>query len=126
MLLPYKLFDGMFVSIYAISHAIIRFCLEQFRGDDRGRVGRLTHTNIYSLFLILLGGLAWIVGSGGQNTPVDLGVRWIDVASNPVIIPVILLGVAAMFAFGLHYKHVGSWMSHSSACSTDTPPVDKG
>lgn len=110
MLLPYKLFDGMFTAVYLISHAMIRFYLERFRGDDRGRVGRLTVTNIYSLMYIPIGGLAWLVGSAGTNTALDLGVRWIHVASDPIILPVVLLGVAAMFAFGLHYKQVGSWL----------------
>jgi prolipoprotein diacylglyceryl transferase len=115
MLLPYKLFDGMFAAIYLISHAIIRFCLEHFRGDDRGKVGPLTVTNIYSLVCILLGIIAWIVGLAGADTPLDLGIRWIDVASDPVIIPMVLVGLSAMFAFGLHYKQVGNWLDNTQA-----------
>jgi prolipoprotein diacylglyceryltransferase len=104
----------MFTAIYLIAHAIIRFCLEWFRGDDRGKWGPLTHTNVYSLLCIFFGALAWIVGSAGGNTPVDLGVRWIDVVSNPMITPVVLVSVAVMLIFGLHYKQVGSWISHPS------------
>jgi prolipoprotein diacylglyceryl transferase len=115
MLLPYKLFDGMFAAIYLVSHAIIRFCLERFRGDDRGKVGRVTVTDMYSLLYIPLGILAWIVGSAGTNTPLDLGVRWTHVAASPGIIPVGVVGVAAMFAFGLHYKQVGSWLEDPTA-----------
>jgi prolipoprotein diacylglyceryl transferase len=120
MLLPHKLFDGMFAAIYLISHAIIRFCLERFRGDDRGKVGRVTVTDIYSLLYIPLGILVWIVGSAGTKTPLDLGIRWTQVASDPVIIPVVVVGVVAMFAFGLHYKQVGSWLGSPPAGGTCT------
>src|SRR5690606_16319278 len=47
--LPYMPFDGALAGGYLISHALIRYSLEYFRQDDRGRLwGPLTHTNLYS------------------------------------------------------------------------------
>jgi prolipoprotein diacylglyceryl transferase len=116
-LLPYKAFDGMFAALYLITHPIIRFALERFRQDDRGKLGRWTHTNVYSLMMIAMGlvALAWGLSSAGTNTPVNVHFRFIHTLTHGPVIPYFVLTfLAAAAAFGVHYKAVGSWIAKTS------------
>lgn len=117
-LLPYMPFDGALAGLYLISHSIIRYTLEYFRQDDRGKlIGKLTHTNLYS-GLMILGGLAcWWYGasSAGSVSTVDMSVRLVHVLGNMNVMPwIALYGVVFGFAYGVHYKQVGSWISSPS------------
>ncbi len=116
-LLPYKMFDGMFAALYLITHPIIRFILERFRQDDRGTVGRWTHTNIYSLMMVGMGLMVLVYGFSGAatNLPLDVQFRFIHTVSHtPTVFYCLLTFVVAAAAFGVHYKQVGSWMSRPS------------
>lgn len=114
-LLPLKAFDGMFAALYLITHPIIRFFLERFRQDPRGKVGRFTHTNLYSLLMIALGVVVLYVGLGsGSNLPVNLQFRFIHTISGPAVPYLVFVFLAACAAFGVHYKAVGSWISNPS------------
>ncbi|MBZ5714557.1 prolipoprotein diacylglyceryl transferase [Nannocystis pusilla] len=116
-LLPFKVFDGMFAALYLITHPIIRFALERFRQDDRGQVGRWTHTNIYSLMMIAFGVLVLAFGlaSDASNLPINLQLRYIHVIGNSAsIFYFVFIFLAACAAFGVHYKSVGSWLSKPS------------
>jgi prolipoprotein diacylglyceryltransferase len=125
-LLPYKLFDGMFAALYLITHPLIRFALERFRQDDRGKVGSWTHTNIYSLVMIVLGlaMLAYGLSSASTNLPINVQFRFIHTLTwGPAIPYFIFTFIAACAAFGVHYKAVGSWISKPSGGVT--PQVDE-
>ncbi len=116
-LLPYKAFDGMFAALYLITHPMIRFVLELFRQDDRGKVGSLTHSNIYSLMMIGMGliVLAYGLASSATNVPLDVHFRFIHtLASGPTVLYCLLTFFAAAAAFGVHYRNVGSWLSKPS------------
>lgn len=116
-LLPYKVFDGMFAALYLITHPIIRFALERFRQDDRGKLGRWTHTNLYSLIMIGLGLVVLLNGLSpfATNLPVNVHFRYIHTLSLAPAIPYfVFIFLAACAAFGVHYKSVGSWMSKPS------------
>lgn len=116
-LLPFKVFDGMFAALYLITHPIIRFALERFRQDDRGQVGRWTHTNLYSLLMIAFGVLVLAVGlaTDATNLPINLQFRYIHtLAHGSTIGYLAFVFLAACAAFGVHYKSVGSWLSKPS------------
>lgn len=116
-LLPFKVFDGMFAALYLITHPLIRFALERFRQDDRGQVGRWTHTNLYSLLMIALGLLVLAVGlaSDATNLPINLQHRYIHVIGTEAAAPYfVFIFLAACAAFGVHYRAVGSWVSKPS------------
>ncbi|MEM7152699.1 MAG: prolipoprotein diacylglyceryl transferase family protein [Myxococcota bacterium] len=117
-ILPYMPFDGALTGLYLIGHSIIRISLEYFRQDDRGRLwGKLTHTNLYSAVMILGGVAALTYGSlySATSTP-DLGVRLVHVFFDGNIFPwICLYGVVFGFAYGVHYKKVGSWISSPSS-----------
>jgi prolipoprotein diacylglyceryl transferase len=130
MLLPYKAFDGMFAALYLITHPIIRYCLEFFRQDDRGKVGRWTHTNIYSLMMVAFGALVLTVGlaSDATNLPVNLQFRYVHTLfGSGALIYFVLIFVAGCAAFGVHYKSVGSWISKpSGGLSADITEMGMG
>ncbi len=128
-LLPFKVFDGMFAALYLITHPIIRVFLERFRQDDRGKVGRWTHTNIYSLMMVAFGVMALVAGlSSGSNLAVNLQFRFIHTITLSSVLPYLVLTfVAACAAFGVHYKSVGSWVSKPSAgMGPDITELDMG
>ncbi len=114
---PHMPFDGAITGIYLIGHSIIRYSLEYFRQDDRGRLwGKLTHTNLYSA-LMILGGIACIAVGSTSGTPpaADTTHRLIHVLTNGSIMPwLIMYGLVFGFAYGVHYKKVGSWISSPS------------
>ena len=117
VILPYLPFDGAMTGIYLISHSLVRYTLEYFRQDDRGRLwGKLTHTNLYSALMILGGTLALVFGylAGPQVTP-DMSTRLVHVLFDGSIFPwIALYGLVFGFAYGVHYKKVGSWISSPS------------
>jgi prolipoprotein diacylglyceryltransferase len=116
-LLPYKAFDGMFAALYLITHPMIRFVLERFRQDDRGKLGKLTHSNIYSFIMIGIGlmVLAFGLSSSGTNMPINVQYRFIHtIGSGTTLVYCVLTFFVAAAAFGLHYKAVGSWLSKPS------------
>lgn len=114
-LLPYMPFDGALGGLYFIAHSIVRIVLEHFRQDDRGKLWKgVSHTKLYAV-LQALGGAA-IISFGamqGTHAPLDLGIRYIHVLGDPAILPWILTyGVVFGTVYGVHYKHVGSWLAH--------------
>jgi prolipoprotein diacylglyceryltransferase len=116
-LLPYKMFDGMFAALYLITHPMIRFALERFRQDDRGKVGSWTHTHIYAFVMIGLGLMcvAWGLSSAGTNIAINVHFRYVHTLMTTDAVPYYVLAfVAATAAFGVHYKNVGSWISKPS------------
>jgi prolipoprotein diacylglyceryl transferase len=122
-ILPYLPFDGALAGLYLIGHSVIRISLEYFRQDDRGRLwGTITHTNLYSAIMILAGGCALLHGYlfGVHRIP-DMSVRYVHVLSNGSLMPWVGLGALVFgFAYGVHYKKVGSWISSPS---TAPPPA---
>lgn len=117
MLLPYKAFDGMFGALYLITHPMIRFVLETFRQDDRGKLGKLTHSNIYSLMMMGIGllVLAYGMSSSATNLPIDVHFRYIHTITNGQALAFCTLTFfVAAAAFGAHYRNVGSWLSKPS------------
>ncbi len=117
LLLPYKVFDGMFAGLYLITHPIIRVIMERFRQDDRGKlIGPLTHTNLYSAIQVVLGIIAMSFGyAAGANLPVDMSYSWFGTLFHPQMGWYMLITFAtAIFAYGVHYKKVGSWVHHRS------------
>ncbi|TPV96375.1 MAG: prolipoprotein diacylglyceryl transferase [Myxococcales bacterium FL481] len=125
VMLPYKPFDGAIAATYLVLHPITRVILERFREDDRGRViGPITHTHLYSLAMVVSGlAVAATQWRGGANTTLDISYRLVHVALDPQLlawlVPISALG---FFAFGVHYKKVGSWLgNHDKAASSESP-----
>jgi len=125
-LLPYKAFDGMFAALYLITHPMIRFVLERFRQDDRGKLGKLTHSNIYSFMMMGIGFMVLAVGlsPAGTNLPIDVHFRFVHtIVDVEALIYCLLTFFVAAGAFGVHYRNVGSWLSKPSGGVT--PSVDE-
>lgn len=125
-ILPYMPFDGAMAGIYLITHSVVRISLEYFRQDDRGRLwGKLTHTNLYSA-LMIVGGLVCLTYGylfSVPSTP-DMAIRYVHVIGNGQIFPwICLYGLVFGFAYGVHYKKVGSWISSPSGGMS--PNVDE-
>ena len=116
--LPYLPFYGALGGIYCIVHSLIRISLEFFRQDDRGKLwGKMTHTNLYSALMVLGGIVAIAYGSmyGGRPAP-DMGIRLVHVLFDGSIFPwLVLYGLVFGFAYGVHYKKVGSWITSPSS-----------
>jgi prolipoprotein diacylglyceryltransferase len=115
--LPYMPFDGALTAAYFIGHSAIRLSLEYFRQDDRGRLwGRLTHTNFYSFLAIAAGVVILVYGSSySAHAPLDMSVRFVHVLSDAAVMPwVCMIGLVFGFAYGVHYKKVGSWITSPS------------
>lgn len=116
-LLPFKAFDGMFAALYLITHPIIRFALEKFRQDDRGQVGRWTHTHLYSFLMVAFGVLVLVFGlaTDATNLAVNVHYRYVHTLANTAVLPyLVFIFLAACAAFGVHYRSVGSWLSKPS------------
>ncbi len=111
-LLPLIEHSGTLAGLYLLTHPIIRVVLERFRLDDRGKLGVLTHTNIYSALQFLVGVAMIALANNWVARPVldwtgDLG----QVASTPGALAMwLVLAAVACIAFGVHYKKVGSWV----------------
>ncbi len=117
VLLPYMPFDGALTAIYLIGHSVIRYSLEYFRQDDRGQLwGKLTHTNLYSGLMVVGGITALVYGSmASAAVHPDMSLRLVHVLFDGSIFPWLLLcGMVFGFAYGVHYKKVGSWISSPS------------
>jgi len=117
LLLPYRAFDGMIAAVYLISHSIVRYPLEQFRQDDRGKLwGPFTHTHLYSTAMILGGTAILIVGRSGTLTPVNMNVSLWSTIADPQILPWIAFFYVVFFlSYGVSYKSVGSWLTKPGA-----------
>lgn len=116
-LLPVVPFDGALAGAYCIAHSLIRFSLEFFRQDDRGKLwGKLTHTNLYSTLMVLGGGAMLIYGSQyGDPNPLDVSHRFTSVIGNGSIMGwIAAYGLIFGAAYGVHYKKVGSWIQNPS------------
>jgi prolipoprotein diacylglyceryl transferase len=116
-LLPYQMFAGFYAGLYFVLHSIIRLSLEYFRQDDRGKLwGKLTHTNLYSAAMIAIG-VSWLwYGSTHHAAPtLDLSVRYVHVLFDGAIFPwIAMYGIVFGFAYGVHFRKVGSWLSDRS------------
>ncbi len=116
-LLPYAPFDGFYAGMYLIGHSVVRYSLEYFRQDDRGRLwGKLTHTNLYSGLMVIGGIAALAYGMASSNTlNLDLGIRLVHILGNGQVIGwLALYGIVFGFAYGVHYGKVGSWLKSPS------------
>jgi prolipoprotein diacylglyceryl transferase len=113
LLLPYRAFDGMLAALYLIGHSLSRYALEQFRDDDRGKLwGPFTHTNLYSLLMVVGGVAALAVGAGGTVTPVKPGVGLLPtLATGSILGWVVVFGLTFGLVYGVHYGKVGQWIS---------------
>jgi phosphatidylglycerol---prolipoprotein diacylglyceryl transferase len=115
--LPYLPFDGALTGMYLIFHSVIRYTLEYFRQDDRGKLwGKLTHTNLYSALMVLGGVICLGYGAlYSANIAPDMSVRFVHVVTNSSIMPwIALYGLVFGFAYGVHYRKVGSWIAAKS------------
>ena len=66
---------------------------------------------------MIVGGLAcWVFGSQfGAALDIDLTVRFVHVLGDTSVLPWILMyGLVFGFAYGVHYKKVGSWIASPS------------
>jgi phosphatidylglycerol:prolipoprotein diacylglycerol transferase len=116
-MLPYVPFDGFLAGAYLIGHSIVRYSLEFFRQDDRGRLwGRLTHTNLYSALMVLGGAIfLWHGAMYGARPSIDMSIRFVHILGDGSLMPwIALYGLVFGFAYGVHYKKVGSWLSSPS------------
>jgi prolipoprotein diacylglyceryl transferase len=116
-ILPLLPFDGALAGLYFILHAFSRITLEFFRQDDRGKLwGKVTHTNMYSAAMIILGLAFWAVGSQSAGVlNIDMSRRLVHVMTNGTIAPwIALFGTVFGFAYGVHYGKVGSWIQKPS------------
>jgi prolipoprotein diacylglyceryl transferase len=111
-LLPFIEHAGVLAGLYLVSHPVIRVFLERFRLDDRGRIGVLTHTNVYSALQFLAGVVMLTLASGWTSRPaLDWSGRMEAFADTPGALALWgVLATVACLAFGLHYKKVGSWV----------------
>lgn len=118
-ILPLMPFDGALAGLYLVFHSLIRMSLEYFRQDDRGRLwGPFTHTNLYAA-LMILGGFAILaagfVTGGTHPAKLDMTIRLVHVMTSDAVGPWILMYALVFgFAYGVHYKKVGSWISTPS------------
>ncbi len=111
--LPYIPYQGMLAGAYFIVHSVIRVSLERFREDDRGvAMGRFTHTNLYSLLMVLGGGVLLLMSwQAARPLHLNLSVRLVHVLTSPSLLPWILVCSAVFgLAYGLHRGSVGSWI----------------
>ena len=111
-LLPFIEHSGTLAGLYMLSHPIIRVILERFRLDDRGTLGVLSHTNIYSGLQFLAGVAVITLAGGWAARPVlDWSGNLSAVVSTPSALALwLVLACVACVAFGVHYKKVGSWV----------------
>ncbi len=111
-LLPFIEHSGTLAGLYMITHPIIRVILERFRLDDRGRLGVLTHTNIYSALQFVAGTVLITLAGGWATRPMlDWTGKLTTVLTTPSALALwVVLAIVAALAFGLHYKKVGNWV----------------
>jgi len=116
--LPYLPFDGFLTATYLIMHSVIRYSLEYFRQDDRGKLwGKLTHTNLYAGLMVAFGIGIMLFGYFGSPgvRELDMSVRLVHLLGDTAILPWVA-ACALVFgaAYGVHYKQVGSWITSPS------------
>ena len=111
-LLPFIEHSGALTGLYMLTHPIIRAVLERYRLDDRGKLGVLTHTNIYSALQFLAGVvLVTLSGAWTARPMLDWSGNISAVVTSPSALAMwFVLATVAALAFGLHYKKVGSWV----------------
>lgn len=128
--LPFLPFDGFLAGAYLIVHSIIRYSLEFFRQDDRGKLwGKITHTNLYSAVMVGMGLVCLMAGwASGAHVPVDTTVRLIDVVLNPAVAPwIAMYALVFGFAYGVHYGKVGSWLTpNTGGLNADVDELSMG
>ncbi len=125
VILPYKPFDGAILAIYLVLHPVTRVVLERFREDDRGLIlGAITHTQLYSLIMMLAGGaVAATQWRAGHNSVLDINYRLIHVVlDSSLLVWLVPVAFLSFLCFGVHYKKVGSWLGSHDADAID--PAD--
>lgn len=110
--LPFIEHAGVLAGLYLVTHPVLRVAIERFRLDDRGRIGKLTHTNMYSAVQFVAGGTMLSAAAWWSTRPaLDWTGNMLAFADRPSAIALWgVLAVVAFLAFGLHYKKVGSWI----------------
>lgn len=113
-LLPYRAFDGMLVVAYLVLHPMLRLLMEYFRSDDRGTVGKLSHTQVYT-GLMFFSGLAIAAFAPRTVTPAVTDVTLLQVLDAPFVGPgLALVALVCMGAYGIHYRSVGTWLGNGT------------
>lgn len=107
---------GALTAVYLLSHPPIRFALERYRADDRGRLGAVTHTNLYSAGQFV-GGAA-LLAARIDGAPVEAGP--LADAARGLMAPGALaalggVSVVVVGVFGIHWKRVGQWIPTGDA-----------
>lgn len=115
-LLPRIEAPGTLVTLYLLSHPLIRFALERFRQDDRGRlVGPFTHTQFYGLVQFAVGAGLLLWSRAGRLPEVAWSGHLDRVLLDPTSVALAsVVFVGAALAFGLHYRSVGAWLGPRS------------
>lgn len=109
-LVPTRPFDGALIAAYLILHPLLRLVLEWFRSDDRGTLGRVSHTQIYT-GLMFVAGWALVGVAPDTLTPFrHVGVRAVLQAPH-VLQGLALVAVVCCAAYGVHYRRVGAWIA---------------
>jgi len=113
---------GVYAATYLCVHPILRFGLEHFRDDDRGRFGSLTHSKIYAILLFIAGcGVFYVSQSHGVSAQFDPSVSFWT-TTREQFWPLLGIAVSGFFVFGVHRGKVGTWLgNHDSADSADEP-----
>ncbi len=55
LFLAYKWNSKLTLPIYLLAYGVFRFCIEFFRGDERGQIGFLSPSQYWSILLIIIG-----------------------------------------------------------------------
>jgi phosphatidylglycerol:prolipoprotein diacylglycerol transferase len=112
-LLEHKPFDGALTATYCLVHSAGRFLLECLRDDNRGKVfGRLSHTNLYALLMVISGLALLAKRTELPNTPLQTDIQWSQIIGNANVLQfVIPFCLLISFAYGVHYKTVGCWVT---------------
>ena len=110
---------GLFAGVYLCVHPILRFGLEHFRDDDRGRFGSLTHSKIYAILLFMAGCIVLLISSQrGVPATIMTNVNFVDVV-RAELWPLLGIALSGFFVFGVHRGRVGTWLGSHDA---ETPP----
>lgn len=111
---------GVFAGVYLCVHPILRFGLEHFRDDDRGRFGSLTHSKLYAILLFMAGCIVLFIShTRGIPAQINTAVSFWQVV-RAQFWPLFGIAVAGFFVFGVHRGRVGTWLGNHDAADGNT------